>query len=94
MEFERIKYSRNTKQTTIKKYTLIKDGRTLKSFIKHGFINNTKYGIYPQIEHNNNDDWRFTYKNINYELKYIDGSIYPMLFKTEINIINNVEIAK
>ena len=94
MKFECTNYSKKNKRATIKKYTLIKDGRTLRSFINHGFINDTKYGIYPQIEHNNNNDWRFTYKNINYELKYIDGSIYPMLFKIKKSIINNVELTK
>mgnify|MGYP003647936938 FL=1 len=89
-----VSYSKKTKQAKIKQFTLIRDGRTLRGLIKQGCINEAKYGMYPQIDHNNDDDWRFTFRDINYELKYIDGSIYPMLFETKTSIVANVDLIK
>ena len=57
--------------------TIITDGRTLRAMINAGCISETKYGNYPQVDHNNNDDWEFTWSGKQYRLKYFDGSFYP-----------------
>ena len=89
-----VRYSRNTKQAKIKQFTPITDGRTLRALINKGCINSAKYGTYPQVDHNNNNESIFTFRGQNYELKYIDGSIYPMLFNTKTTILNGIELTK
>ena len=62
---------------------IITDGRKLRAMINRGYIAEAQYGMYPQIDHNENQDWRFTHKNKSYKLKYFDGSFYPMVIEND-----------
>ena len=66
----------------MKKYELVSDGRTLRGLIIQGCIEEAKYGVYPQIDCTSIGKMKFTFRGTNYELKYMDGSIYPFLYKT------------
>jgi hypothetical protein len=65
------------------KMKIITDGRTLRAMISRGYIAEAKYGMFPQVDHNENDDWRFSYNNKNYKLKYLDGSFFPFVFEVK-----------
>tara|TARA_A100001201_G_scaffold126734_1_gene111280 strand:+ start:117 stop:353 length:237 start_codon:yes stop_codon:yes gene_type:complete len=63
-----------------RKYKIITDGRTLRSFINKGFINEPKYGAYPQVDATFDQFFRgFEYKDKKYIIKYFDGSLYPFV---------------
>ena len=55
---------------------IVSDKRKLNAMIKRGFITDTKYGVFPQID---SELTRFIYKDKEYQIKYFDGSFYPFV---------------
>tara|TARA_R100001244_G_C5134980_1_gene126634 strand:- start:43 stop:240 length:198 start_codon:yes stop_codon:yes gene_type:complete len=60
---------------------IITNTNTLKAMISRGYIAEAKYGKFPQVDHNKNNDWRFGYNDKNYKLHYLSGSIFPFVFE-------------
>jgi hypothetical protein len=77
--------------------SMVRDGKILRALINKGYINEGKHANYPQVDHNDDGDWGFVYNNSQYELRYIDGSFYPFLFKLKgekVNDLTRKELAR
>ena len=61
-------------------YKLVTDGRTIRGLIKRGLLNECKYGAYPQVDSDNVNIFDRKTNNA-YLIRYIDGSIYPFLYR-------------
>ena len=69
------------------KYTMVRDGRTLRALINAGFIKEAKYGDFPQID-TIDSYWdkmaiknQFEHNGNTYKVNYSDGSFFPFVFK-------------